>query len=92
MKDGYSQNEQGALAGTKTMLGNGWTSLMSGGHLTELQAAAAVTSNPAGIFKLNDRGMLQPNRRADLAIFECKTNRPLLTVRNGEVVYRAEEQ
>lgn len=92
VQDGYSQNEQGALAGTTTMLDTGWHSLMSAGHLTELQAAAAVTSNPAGIFKLNDRGMLQPNRRADLAIFECKTNRPLLTVRNGEVVYRAEEQ
>lgn len=92
VQDGYSQNEQGALAGTTTMLDTGWHSLMSAGHLTELQAAAAVTSNPAGIFKLNDRGMLQPNRRADLAIFECKTNRPLLTVRNGEVVYRAEDQ
>jgi len=92
VKDGYSQNEQGSLAGTTTMLDTGWHSLMSGGHLTELQAAAAVTSNPAGIFKLNDRGMLQPNRRADLAIFECKTNRPLLTVRDGEVVYRAEDK
>ena len=33
---------------------------------------------------------LLPNRRADLAVFEMKTNRALLTVCNGRIVYQAE--
>lgn len=89
IKDGYSQTDQGVLAGTTTMLDTSWHSLMSGGHLTELQAASAVTSNPANAFQLKDRGILLPNRRADLAVYESGTSRPLLTVCNGRIVYRA---
>lgn len=92
VRDGYSQTEQGILAGTTTMLDTGWHSLMNGGHLTELQAASAVTCNPANAFHLNDRGTLMPTHRADLAIYERRTNRPLLTVCNGQIVYRAEER
>ena len=92
VKDGYSQTDQGILAGTTTMLDTGWHSLMSGGHLTALQAASAVTSNPANAFQLKDRGLLLPNRRADLAVYESNTNRPLLTVCNGRIVYRAEDR
>ncbi len=90
VKDGFSQTEQSVLAGTTTMLDSGWHSLMSCGHLPETQAAVAVTSNPAAAFGLKDRGVLLPNRRADLAIFERRTNRPLLTVCNGRIVYSAE--
>ncbi len=92
VKDGYSQNELGALAGTTTLLDTGWQSMINGGHLNEFQAAAAITANPADIFGLDDRGQLQPNRRADLVIYERETNRPLLTLRGGEEVYRAGEK
>lgn len=90
VKDGYSQTKQSVLAGTTTMLDAGWHSLMSCGHLSETQAAMAVTSNPAASFNLNDRGVLLPNRLADLAVFDAKSNRPLMTVRNGQIVYSAE--
>ena len=83
--NGYSQTAQGALAGTTTMLDTGWHSLMSCGHLPETRAAQAVTRNPADSFGFTDRGVLLPNRRADLAVFERSTNRPLLTVRRGEI-------
>ena len=89
--DGFSQTEKHRLAGTTTMLDTGWHSLMGCGHLPEIQAAAAVTRNPAVNLGMDDRGILLPNKRADLAIFECHTNRPLLTVCNGAIVYRASE-
>ncbi len=89
VENGFSQTAQRTLAGTTTMLDSGWHSLMSCGHLPEIQAAAAVTRNPAESLGLFDRGTLLPNKRADLAIFECHTNRPLMTVRNGEIVYQA---
>ena len=89
VEDGYSRNADGMLAGTTTMLDAGWHSLMSSGHLQETQAARAVTLNPAASFGFEDRGVLLPGRRADLAIFECGTNRVLATVRRGEIIHGA---
>ena len=87
---GFSQNAEGKLAGTTTMLDSGWHSLMSCGHLSETRAAEAVTITPARHFGFDDRGILLPGKRADLAVFELGSNRPLLTVRRGEQIYRAE--
>ena len=92
VEDGFSQSKLHTLAGTTTMLDTGWHSLMSCGHLSEIQAAAGVTRNPAASLGCFDRGILLPNRRADLAIFECRTNRPLMTVCGGEIVYRTPER
>ncbi len=91
VEDGFSRNAGGMLAGTTTMLDAGWHSLMSSGHLQETQAARAVTLNPAASFGFEDRGVLLPGRRADLAVFECGSNRVLMTVRRGEIIHRAEE-
>ncbi len=89
VNDGFSQSiQQHTLAGTTTMLDTGWHSLMSCGHLSEIQAAAGVTRNPAASIGCPDRGVLLPNKRADLAIFERQTNRPLMTVCNGVIVYK----
>jgi N-acetylglucosamine-6-phosphate deacetylase len=88
---GFSQNAEGKLAGTTTMLDSGWHSLMSCGHLSETRAALAVTRTPAECFGFSDRGILQPGKRADLAIFERGTNRLLMTIRQGQVIHRAGE-
>ena len=87
--NGFSQSLSGALAGTTTMLDTGWHSLMSSGHLAETRAARAVSANPAAAMKLSDRGLLRPGCRADLAIFEKNTNRLLMTIVRGEIVYQA---
>ena len=91
VRDGFSQTEEGVLAGSSTMLDTGWHSLMSCGHLSENDAAQSVTANPARVFGFDDRGVLLPTRRTDLAVFENDTNRVLMTVRGGEIVYQAEE-
>ncbi len=92
VKNGFSQTQAGKLAGTTTMLDAGWHSLMSCGHLSETKAAQAVTRNPAEHFNLFDRGQLLPGLRADLAVFEQESNRTLMTVRRGEIIYNALEQ
>ena len=89
VRDGFSQTAGGKLAGTTAMLDSGWHSLMSCGHLSETKAAQAVTFNPAEHFGFADRGELLPGKRADLAIFEKGSNRTLMTVRRGEIIYRA---
>ena len=86
---GFSQSAGGTLAGTTTMLDTGWHSLMSCGHLSETNAARAVSCNPAARFGFTDRGVLLPGKRGDLAIFERGTNRPLMTVCRGEIIYKA---
>lgn len=91
VKDGFSQTSAGKLAGTTTMLDSGWHSLMSCGHLSETKAAVAVTRNPAEHFGFSDRGQLLPGLRADLAVFERFTNRPLMTIRRGEIISKAQE-
>ena len=91
VRDGFSQTAAGKLAGTITMLDAGWHSLMSCGHLSETKSALAVTRNPAEHFSLNDRGQLLPGLRADLAVFERSTNRPLMTVRQGEIIAGAKD-
>lgn len=88
VEDGVSQTSEGVLAGSSDMLDTGWHSLMSCGHLSENDAAQTVTANPARVFGFEDRGVLLPVRRADLAVFENETNRVLMTVRNGEIIYR----
>jgi N-acetylglucosamine-6-phosphate deacetylase len=88
--DGFSRSTDGVLAGTTTLLDDGWHSLMSYSHTSETYAASAVSQNSALQLGLTDRGKLLPGLRADMAFFECGTNRPLLTVRRGEIVFAAE--
>ena len=52
---------------------------------------AEESCNPAEHFGLFDRGQLLPGLRADLAVFERGSNRPLLTVRSGETISKAQE-
>lgn len=85
--NGFSQTARGTLAGTTTLLDTGWHSLMSYSHMSESNSASCVTINPASALGLDDRGILLPLKRADIAIFERGTNRPLLTVRRGKVVF-----
>ncbi len=87
--NGFSQTSKGTLAGTTTLLDTGWHSLMSYSHMSESNSASCVTSNPASAMGLEDRGVLLPLMRADIAIFERGTNRPLLTVRRGKIVFDA---
>ena len=50
----------------------------------------STCTSPANSLWINDRGLLQPGKRADLAFFEKNTNRPLLTVCRGKIVYDAD--
>ncbi len=90
VENGFSRSLNGVLAGTAAFLDEGWHSLMSYSHTTETYAASAVSRNSALQLDLRDRGRLMPGLRADMAFFECGTNRPLMTVRRGEIVFAAE--
>ncbi len=92
VKDGISRTNGGLLAGTTTLLDTGWHSLVSYSHMLDTNAAACVTINPATSVGLTDRGIFMPGKRADIAFFENVTNRPLLTVRRGRIIYDADNR
>jgi N-acetylglucosamine-6-phosphate deacetylase len=85
--DGIAQTAEGLLAGTTTLLDSGWHSLMTYTNMEATKAASCVTLNPAQMMGLEDRGILLPQKRADIAFFECGTNRPLMTVCKGKIVF-----
>ncbi|MDD5698214.1 MAG: N-acetylglucosamine-6-phosphate deacetylase [Victivallaceae bacterium] len=87
--NGIAQTADGLLAGTTTLLDSGWHSLMTYSHMEATRAAACVTANPALTMGLEDRGILLPQKRADIAFFECGTNRPVMTVCQGKIVFDA---
>jgi adenine deaminase len=60
--------------------------------MLDTNAAACVTINPATSVGLTDRGIFMPGKRADIAFFENVTNRPLLTVRRGRIIYDADNR
>lgn len=92
IKNGISRTPKGILAGSTRLLDSGWHELMGYSHMAETSASACVTLNPATILNLNDRGILQPGKRADFAIFSSIDNKPLMTVRQGEIIYNAGER
>ena len=87
INDGIAKTADGSLAGTTTLLDSGWQSLMTYSHMDASKAAACVTHNPAMAMGLEDRGILLPQKRADIAFFECGTNRPVMTVCKGKIVF-----
>lgn len=92
VKNGISRTPRGILAGTTRLLDSGWHQLMTYSHMHDTSASACVSINPATILNLNDRGQIQPGRRADFAVFSKHDNKPLMTVRQGEIVYNAGER
>ncbi|MBW8813398.1 MAG: amidohydrolase family protein [Caulobacterales bacterium] len=89
------------LAGTDTaprpigpygVLGFGATlhaelALLTDDGLTPLQALTAATSAPADAFRLNDRGRIQPGRRADLLLVEGDPTKDIRMSRNIVAVW-----
>ncbi len=62
--------------------------LLSRTGLVDLAGAwALVSSGPAAVLGLQDRGDLEPGKRADLVILDSKTNRVAATMAGGRVSY-----
>ncbi len=62
--------------------------MLSRTGLVDLAGAwAMVSSGPAAVLGLQDRGVLEPGKRADLVILDGKTNRVAATMAGGRVSY-----
>ncbi len=92
VKDGISMTQEGTLAGSTMFIDRGWRSLMEYSHLPETDAACCVTRNAAISHGLEDRGELLPGKLADIAFFDLKNHRTVMTVCGGKVVYNPENR
>lgn len=61
--------------------------LMKSGLLDLAGAWALVSSGPARVLGLGDRGSLQPGKRADLVILDAETQRVAATIAGGRVSF-----
>ncbi len=61
--------------------------LMNSGLMDLSTAWALVSSGPAEVLGLGDRGSLQPGRRADLVVLDTETQRVAATIAGGRVSF-----
>ncbi len=88
--DGLATTPDGTLAGTTLNLGKGWQVLKAHSHMSNTEAAASVTINPAVALGYDDRGILRPGKRADISFFKIDSNKPRMTVSRGKIVFDSE--
>jgi alpha-D-ribose 1-methylphosphonate 5-triphosphate diphosphatase len=65
--------------------------LADGGVMDLATAWGLISSGPAGILGLEDRGVLQPGKRADLIVMEPETRRVCATMSAGRFSYLSGE-
>jgi N-acetylglucosamine-6-phosphate deacetylase len=89
VRNGRSTTPEGVLAGTTLTLERGWRHLIQFSKIALTEAAACLTLNPARSIGITDRGELHPGKRADIAIFDARTNNTRMVVCRGRTVYDA---
>ena len=80
---------QNVLAGSASPLKKGIANVMKVTDCTLADAVNMVTRNPANLYGFDDRGSVEPGKRADLVLFRIKNNEIEIvrTIVNGKVVY-----
>jgi N-acetylglucosamine-6-phosphate deacetylase len=80
---------QGVLAGSASPLKKGVANVMKVTGCSMEEALRMVTTNPARLYHLDDRGALEVGKRADIILFQVVDNQLVIinTYVNGKLVY-----
>ncbi|MCF7792023.1 MAG: N-acetylglucosamine-6-phosphate deacetylase [Victivallales bacterium] len=87
VEHGRAFTNNGTIAGTTITLEKGWNNLVCYSQLDMKDAAACLTINPATLMNLKHVGELKAGSCADIVFFNKNTNKPVLTARNGKIIY-----
>ena len=82
------RNADGVLAGSNLSLDQAVRNLVAFTGCSVADAVATVTSTPARLLGLTDRGRLVPGARADVTVLDGEL-RVLATIVGGEVAWRS---
>lgn len=90
--DGNLRFSEGGLYGSASPLRNGVSHIMKVTGCGLVSAIQMTTLNPALVHHLNDRGVLEPGRRADLILFTMDDDQMVIekTIVAGREVYSEE--
>lgn len=87
VKNGRAKTSDGTMAGTTLTLERGWDILVRYSQLDIKDAAACLTINPARLLNETKIGELKPGRIANIAFFNIKDNKAILTVNAGKIIF-----
>lgn len=90
VKDGFVYTKDGIIAGSALSLDTSWIHLRSYSHMSPTLAAACFTCNPAKDIGLITRGELTPGKRADITFFDSASDKVVMTIANGIIVFKAD--
>ncbi len=89
VKNGEARLEDGTLAGSVLKMNRAVENAVTKVGMSFTQAIDCATKNPARMLKIDDEaGSIQVGKRADFTVLNDKYD-VLLTVRGGEIVYKA---
>ncbi len=86
VRDSHVTLEDGTIAGAANFLDQNYRNMMRHTEMTQEQAAACFTMNPASSVGVRDRGRIKPGKRADLVILDGD-HKVQMTVVQGRIVY-----
>jgi N-acetylglucosamine-6-phosphate deacetylase len=80
---------QNVLAGSASPLKKGIANVMKVTNCTLADAVNMVTRNPSNLYGFEDRGAIEPGKRADLVLFRFRNDEIEIvrTIVNGKVVF-----
>ncbi len=87
MNNGILKTNDGVIAGSSLTLEKGWSYLAEHTKMNQTDISACFSINPAKNIGLKDRGELRPSKKADICFFELSTNRVILTIIDGKIVF-----
>lgn len=84
---------QNVLAGASFPIRTGVKNMMGMAGCTLEESLLMATGTPANVYNLNDRGILEEGRRADLLLFTIEEDEIIIqqTILKGEVVYQRDK-
>ena len=77
----------GTIAGSNSFLDQNYRNLLKHTGLTQEEAAACCSLNPAKSIGSTDRGKIKPGKRADLVILDKQNHQVQMTIVNGRLAY-----
>ena len=86
IEDQHCRLEDGTISGSMITQETAWKNVLEFTHFKPQNAISCFTSNPATDLGLDDRGLLQPGKNADIVVLN-KNHEVVLTLVKGEVAY-----